>query len=175
MAFSLNYSDLTEVFTPGLEGEMTGVSWKALSEKYDTGDIPEDMLMTASVTVDEVRISPLSICIYYSGTRETRDFYADYVVEDIYLTMADGTVITRRDYIVGPDGMLVRLHEEDHTWEEITEDALEDHYIELAGSGGGIRADEDRYSAHLITTFSAPLCVDEIVSVTVGGLEIPLG
>jgi len=175
MAFSLNYNDLTEVFTPGLEGMMTGVSWEALPGESGTGDIPEDIQMTSSVTVDEIRISPLSIGIYYSGTREERRFYADYVVEDIYLTMADGTVITRRDYIVDPDGVPVRLHAEDHTWEEISEDALADNYIALAGSGGGIRADEDRYSAHLIATFSAPLPVDEIVSVTVGGLEIPIG
>ncbi len=174
MAFSLNYNDLTEVLTPDITGEMTGVHWNALSDVYNTGEAAEDMLMTATVKIDRVHISPLSIGIYYSGDRSERDIYSDYVVEDIYLTMADGTVITRRDYVVGADGMLIRLDAENQTWNEITEDALDDNYVEMAGSGGGIRADEDRFSAHIITTFSAPLPVDEIVSVTVGGLEIPL-
>lgn len=174
MAFSLNYNDLTEVLTPDVTGVMTGVHWEALDDRYDAGAVAEEMLMTAAVTIDRVHISPLSIGIYYSGDRSERDFYSDCVIEDIYLTMADGTVITRRDYVVGPDGMLIRLDEADHTWEEITEDELDENYIVMAGAGGGIRADEDRFSAHLITTFSAPLPVDEIVSVTVGGLTIPL-
>ena len=174
MAFALNYNDLTEVLTPGIEGEMAGVHWDVLDERYDTGTVAEDMLKTASVRIDRVHISPLSIGIYYSGDRSERDFYSDYVVEDIYLTMSDGTVITRRDYIVGPGGMLVRLDAENQTWEEITEDDLDENYVVLAGAGGGIRADEDRFSAHMISTFSAPLPVDEIVSVTIGGLTIPL-
>ena len=170
MAFSLNYEDLTEIRTPAVTGEMRGSHWSAVSLDRTAGDIA-----SAVVTVDEVRISPLSVGVYFSADLQYKDFFSDYMIEDIYLTMEDGTVITRRDYLVGSDGMLIRLHEEDRTWEEITEDELADCYVELAGSGGGYNQRESEYyHGHHIFTFSAPLPVDEIVSVTVGGLEIPL-
>ena len=170
MAFSLNYEDLTEVKTPSVTGEMQGTYWSAVSSDRTADDIA-----SAVVTVDEVRVSPLSVGVYFSADLQYKDFFSDYMVEDIYLTMADGTVITRRDYIVGSDGMLIRLNEDDQTWEEITADTPADCYVALDGSGGGYNLREDEmYHGHQIFTFSAPLDVDEIVSVTVGGLEIPM-
>lgn len=170
MAFSLNYEDLTEVKTPSVTGEMQGTYWSAFSSDRTADDIA-----SAVVTVDEVRISPLSVGVYFSADLQYKDFFSDYMVEDIYLTMADGTVITRRDYIVGSDGMLIRLNEADQTWEEVKEYETLGCDIELAGGGGGYNLREDEmYHGHQIFTFSAPLDVDEIVSVTVGGLEIPM-
>ncbi len=170
MAFSLNYNDLTEVRTPAVTGEMLGTHWSAMSLDRTAED-----LASAVITVDEVRISPLSVGMYFSADLQYKDFFSDYMIEDIYLTMADGTVITRRDYVVGHDGLLIHLNEEEQTWEEITEDALDDIYVTLAGGGGGYnRREGEMYHGHHIFTFSAPLPVDEIVSVTVGGLTIPL-
>jgi hypothetical protein len=132
-------------------------------------------MASAVITVDEVKISPLSVGMYFSADLQYKDFFSDYMIEDIYLTMEDGTVITRREYIVGHDGLLIRLNEDDQTWEEITEDELDDIYVELAGSGGGYNLREgELYHGHHIFTFSAPLPVEEIVSVTIGGLEIPM-
>ena len=170
MAFALNYNDLTEIRTPDITGEMYGTHPSAFSLDRTAED-----MASAVITVDEVKISPLSVGIYFSADLQYKDFFSDYIVEDIYLTMADGTVITRRDYIVGDDGMLVRLNEEDQTWEEITAEALDDIYVTLAGGGGGYNHRESElYHGHQIFTFSAPIPVDEIVSVTVGGMEIPM-
>ena len=170
MAFALNYNDLTELRTPAVTGEMHGTHWSVFSLDRTAGDIA-----SAVVTVEEVKISPISVGIYFSAELQYKDFFSDYMIEDIYLTMEDGTVITRRDYIVGLDGMLIRLNEADQTWEEITADTPADCYVALDGSGGGYNLREDEmYHGHHIFTFSAPLDVDEIVSVTVGGLEIPL-
>ena len=170
MAFSLNYKDLTEIRTPAVTGEMQGTHWSAFSLDRTAEDMASVVL-----TVDEVRISPLSVGMYFSADMQYKDFFSDYMIEDIYLTMADGTVITRRDYIVGHDGLLIRLNEDDHTWEEITEDELDDIYVELAGGGGGYnRREDEHYHGHHIFTFSAPIPVEEIVSVTIGGLEIPM-
>ena len=170
MAFSLNYNDLTEVLYPEVEGVMRGTYWGAVSAERTVEDMD-----TIEVTVDEVRFSPLSIGVYFSADLQYKDFFSDYMIEDIYLTKEDGTVITRRDYIVGPDKLLIRLNEEDQTWTEITEDGIADSHIELAGGGGGYnRREGEMYHGHHIFTFSAPLPVDEIVSVTVGGLTIPL-
>lgn len=170
MAFALNYNDLTEIRTPAVTGEMCGTHWSAFSLDRTAND-----MASAVITVDEVKISPLSVGIYFSADMQYKDFFSDYMVEDVYLTMEDGTVITRRDYVVGADGMLIRLHEDDQTWEEITADELDDIYVAFAGSGGGYnRREGEQYHGHHIFTFSAPLSVEEIVSVTVGGLEIPL-
>ena len=170
MAFALNYSDLTEVRTPDITGEIQGTHWSMMSL-----DRTADDMASAVITVDEVRISPLSVGMYFSADLQYKAFFSDYMIEDIYLTMEDGTVITRRDYIVGTDGMLIRLHEEDQTWEEITRDDLDDIYVELAGGGGGYNLREgELYHGHHIFTFSAPLPVEEIVSITIGGLEIPM-
>ncbi len=170
MAFSLNYKDLTEIRTPDITGEIQGTHWSAMSL-----DRTADDMASAVITVDEVKISPLSVGMYFSADMQYKDFFSDYMIEDIYLTMEDGTVITRRDYVVGSDGMLIRLHEEDQTWEEITAEALDDIYVTLAGGGGGYNHREsEQYHGHHIFTFSAPLPVEEIVSVTIGGMEIPM-
>ena len=163
MAFTLNYHDLTEVRTPDVTGMICGSHWNT-----DNGGTA-----AAEIAVDEVKISPLSVGIYYSADAQYKDFFTDYVIEDVYLTMTDGTVITRRDYVVGADGMLVRLDETNHTWEEIAEDALADIYINRTGSGSSYHPNEP-CSGYLIMTFSTPLAVDEIVSITVGGLKIPM-
>lgn len=169
LAFSLNYEDLTRVIPVDVTGDLLGVDPAILPEERTEAD-----LVRIPAQVYEVRMSPLSIGVYWKVDAENKALIMGNDAIGFAVTLRDGTVITyKQEFIRDTEYGLLRLLE-DGTWRPADENEKSAVSISGLNTGGGTDGHEEPYYGHCIMMFDAELPVDEVVSITAGGILISL-
>lgn len=167
LAFSLDYRDLSEKIPLGVTGNM-----RTALEITEGEELTYDYF-EAPVEVYEVSMSPLSLSIFWKAENEYLDAFFGSRPDGISITMNDGSEILWRDYHVDQEIGKFRLND-DGTWHAIAEGEIAPIYITGSNSGGGCSGHGEPYMGHMTVTFDAPLDTENVQSVTIGGMEIPL-
>ena len=169
LAFSLNYEDLTRVIPVDVTGDLLGVDPAILPEERT-----EEDLVRIPAQVYEVRMSPLSIGVYWKVDAEHKALMMGNDTIGFAVTLRDGTVITyKQEFIYDAEYGLIRLLE-DGTWHPAEESEKSAVSISSLNTGGGADGHEEPYYGHCIMMFDAELPVDEVASVTAGGITVPV-
>jgi len=170
LAFGLNYKDLTQVIAADTSGELMSCSQMLLPEEITEAD-----LVSVPAQVYEVRMSPLSLGVYWMVDTEHKNLAMENSPLGCTVTLRDGTVITKeQDILYDAVHGLIKL-EQDGTWRPAGEEEKTAVSITGRNEGGRAEGHEAPYYGHCILTFDAELPVDEVESVTIGGLVVPLG
>ena len=169
LAFSLNYEDLTRVIPVDVTGDLLGVDPAILPEERT-----EEDLVRIPAQMYEVRMSPLSIGVYWKVDAEHKALMMGNDTIGFAVTLRDGTVITyKQEFIYDAEYGLIRLLE-DGTWHPAEESEKSAVSISNLNTGGGADGHEEPYYGHCIMMFDAELPVDEVASVTAGGITVPV-
>lgn len=163
LAFSLNYADLTETHASTVTGMM----------QYTDRNLPEEEITAENLTavpvqVQEIRLSPLSIGVYWMVDAEHKELAMGYTPAGMAVHLADGTAIMQKRY-----DLYGTVQKALYPGEALSE---KNGNILITGrsAGGGSNGHEEPYYGHCILTFDAELPVEEVVSITIGGLNIPV-
>lgn len=170
LAFHLNYEDLTQVISVDTAGELVSCNQTILPEEITEAD-----LVRVPAQIYEVRMSPLSMGVYWQVEPEHKELMMGNEVIGFAVTLADGTtVMYKQDILYGAGYGLIKL-EDDGTWHPAEEDEKPAVSITGMNKGGGTGGYEEPYYGFCIMTFDAELPVEEVVSVNAGGIVVPIG
>jgi len=115
----------------------------------------------------DIVLSPLSLGIFWGAESEQHNMFTRYD-HDISITMTDGSEIVWKDFYETEEVGRFRLTD-DGRWYTVDDSEIAPIYI--TNRLTGFRDDGTDY---IILTFDAPLDTDNVKSVTIGGIEIPL-
>ena len=167
--FTLNYKDTTQVYPVEAEGELL---------LHDTGILPgrirDEDLFGVPAKVYEVRISPLSVSVYWKVEAEDKAPIGSNIPSEFSVTLADGTVIKYdRNILFEPVFGRMKL-EADGTWHPVSEEEIPAISITRKNSGSSTGGPDAPWYGFCILQFDAELPVDEVVSVNAGGIVVPI-
>lgn len=134
-----------------------------IGEETMTADLPAGQAFTLEgmdATLDEVTISPLSIMLHYTVDPAGADLnQMDEEGHPLFCRLYDIPFI-----IVKKDGTMLRSVDD-------MEVEIDSH---LMSGSGNAQEENGRWKCYRLACFDQTVPLDEIVSITVGGVEIPL-
>ena len=161
---------MTQIYPVEAEGELLLHDAAILP-----GKIKDEDLFGVPATVYEVRISPLSVSVYWRVEAEDKATLSGNTPSEFSVTLADGTVI-RYDRNILFEPVLGRMKlEADGTWHPVSEAEIPAISITGKNVGSSTGGPDTPWYGFCIMTFDAELPVEEVVSVNAGGIVVPIG
>lgn len=164
LGFSLDYLDISEKIPVEVSGNIL-----TAEERLENDELVCDYA-EAPVEIYEVNLSPLSISVFWKAENEYQEVFEGRDI-DVNITMTDGSEIIWKDYWESEETGKFRLTD-DGRWYTVDNSEPDPIYITGKNSGGGCAGHGEPYMGHIILTFDAPLDTENVMSVTIGGVEV---